>query len=86
MGLVIRLRQQGRKNRHSFRLVVADRKSPRDGKYVENLGWYDPFAKDENNLSLKEERLKYWIDQGAQLSEKVKCLIKKKAPVILYKI
>jgi len=80
MALVIRLRQQGRTNRQSYRLVVANKRSPRDGKYVEKLGWYDPFAKEEKSLSIKEDKLFYWLDRGAILSEKARSLVMKTFP------
>ena len=84
MALVIRLRQQGRRNRQSFRIVVADRRSPRDGKYVENLGWYNPFEKEEEKtLNVKGERVQHWLEKGAQLTEKAECLIKRKAPEVI---
>jgi len=84
MGLKIRLRQQGRNNRPFYRVVVADVRSPRDGKYVENLGWYNPFEADaEKTMSLNEERIKHWIECGAQISENVESLMKRKAPAIV---
>ena len=63
MGLKIRLRQQGRNNRPFYRLVVADCRSPRDGKYVEALGWYNPFEQElDKSVSIKPERIQYWLD------------------------
>ena len=82
MALKIRLRQQGRLNRHMFRIVVADIRSPRDGKYIENLGWYNPI--DPNNtVVVNEERATYWLGQGAQISDCVKHLLAKAAPKIV---
>ena len=72
MALVIRLRQQGRTNRQSYRLVVANKRSPRDGKYLEKLGWYDPFAKEEKSLHVEENKLFYWLDKGAARFKMVK--------------
>lgn len=84
MALKIRLRQQGRNNRPFYRLVVADCRSPRDGKYVEALGWYNPFAsKAEQEFSLNAERAQHWLDQGAVLSESAQALIKKTAPTLV---
>jgi len=80
MALVIRLRQQGRTNRQSYRLVVANKRSPRDGKYLEKLGWYDPFAKDDKTLRVEENKLFYWLDRGAVLSERARSLVKKAFP------
>lgn len=76
--LKIRLRQQGAKGRRTYRMVVVDAKTPRDGKYLENLGWYAP--QDEKNAELNEERLCYWISKGAMVTEKVGSLIKRYAP------
>ncbi len=82
MSLKIRLRQQGRKNRQTFRLVVTDIRHPRDGKYVETLGSYDPHrAKD--NLQIDAERLQFWISKGAELSESAENLVKKVAPTVI---
>ena len=80
MALVIRLRQQGRTNRQSYRLVVANKRSPRDGKYVEKLGWYDPFAKDDKNLFIEEKKLFDWLNKGAILSEKARSLVMRLFP------
>jgi len=84
MALKIRLRQQGRTNRAFYRLVVADARSPRDGKYIEALGWYNPIETEaEKRLNLKEERIQHWLDHGAQLSENAVSLIKGTAPEIV---
>lgn len=84
MALKIRLRQQGRTNRSTYRLVVTDVHYPRDGRYVEALGWYNPIESEpEKNLSIDTERLQFWMDRGAQCSETVVALIAKAAPDIL---
>lgn len=84
MALKIRLRQQGRRNRISYRLVVADCRSPRDGKYVETLGWYAPVeATPELQLSLSEERIQHWLDQGALFTEKAEALVARAAPELM---
>lgn len=81
MALKIRLRQQGRTNRPFYRVVVADVRSPRDGKYLEMVGWYNPFEKDnDKNLKLDDEKLVHWINLGAQLTEKTRALVKRGAP------
>jgi len=82
MALVIRLRQQGRVNRQSYRLVVTDRRAPRDGKYVEKLGWYDPF-KEGKNFVIDAERAAYWLEKGAQPSERAKALLARATPEVL---
>lgn len=87
MALKIRLRQQGRTNRTFFRLVVADARSPRDGKYIEALGWYNPIeAEDDKKLLIKEDRIQHWLDHGAQLTENAASLIKGTAPHIIRNI
>lgn len=82
MAVKIRLRKQGKTNRPCFRIVVADTRSPRDGGYVEMLGWYNPQEK-ENNMELNGERLKYWLGTGAQISPQVTLLAKKLCPEAL---
>lgn len=84
MALKIRLRQQGRNNRPFYRLVVADCRSPRDGKYVELLGWYNPFeAEAEKCFSMKMDRVQYWLNLGAELTESAEALVQKSAPSII---
>ncbi len=86
MVLKIRLRQQGRTNRLTYRLVVADSRAPRDGKYVENLGHYDPHAEGDKDAVFKEDRIQHWIDLGADLSEKAEALVARKAPGVMKSI
>ncbi len=81
MSLVLRMRQQGRKNKRLFRLVVADGRSPRDGKYVECVGHYNPH--EEDGVVVKKERIEHWIGQGAQPSERMVSLLKRKCPEVL---
>jgi small subunit ribosomal protein S16 len=84
MALKIRLRQQGRNNRPTYRLVVTDSRNPRDGKYVEMVGWYNPFETElEQTLSVKPDRIQYWIGVGAQLTHSAQSLIAKVAPGLL---
>ena len=84
MGLKIRLRQQGRNNRAFYRLVVTDVRCPRDGKYTEALGWYNPLEQElDKNLFLKADRIQYWLDKGAQLSEGAISLVARGAPGIV---
>lgn len=82
MAVKIRMRQQGRKNRQTFRLVVTDIRNPRDGKYVETLGSYDPHRKDKN-LTVNTERLNYWLSKGAVLSDSAERLVKGVAPDVI---
>src|SRR5215470_12934158 len=76
MSVSIRLRREGAKNRPYYKVVVADSRSPRDGKFIEIIGTYDPKAPGHNS-SLNVERAKYWISKGAQPSDTVRSLIKK---------
>lgn len=73
MALAIRLSRGGRKKRPFYRIVVADKRMPRDGRYIEKLGTYNPLLADDNanRVQLVEERIKYWLDQGAKPSERV---------------
>jgi small subunit ribosomal protein S16 len=76
MAVSIRLRREGAKNRPYYKIVVADSRSPRDGKFIEIIGTYDPKTPG-NNSSLKVERAEYWISKGAQPSDTVRSLIKR---------
>jgi small subunit ribosomal protein S16 len=76
MAVKIRLRRTGARNAACFRVVAADARSPRDGKFLELLGWYDPKMK-KDNFSLKMDRIEYWLGEGAEPSDTVKSLIRK---------
>lgn len=69
MSLVIRLRPQGNKNRQTFRLVVMEKRSPRNGAYLEMLGWYNPLGVENQQINIKTDRLQFWLNHGAQISE-----------------
>lgn len=73
MALAMRLSRGGRKNRPFYRIVVADKRMPRDGRYIERLGTYNPLLadNDDNRVQLVEDRIKYWLEKGAQPSERV---------------
>ncbi len=86
MALIIRMRQQGANSRQSFRLVVTDARNPRDGEYIEMLGWYNPFAEEDKNLQVDLDRLQYWLDAGAQISDRVKSLVKRVSPEVVQKL
>lgn len=76
--IVIRLSRTGNKKRPFYHVVLADKKSPRDGRYVERLGFFNPIASgDAIEMKLNLERIEYWITNGAQISGKVNYLIKK---------
>jgi small subunit ribosomal protein S16 len=83
MALVIRMRQQGANSRQQFRVVITDVRAPRDGKYLEKLGWYNPFAAEGKNFQLDIPRIQFWLDQGAQISDRVKSMVKRFAPEVV---
>ncbi len=72
----IRLRRMGAKKAPYYRVVVADSHSPRDGRFIEEIGLYDPMA-DSDKIKVDMERVKYWIANGAQPTDTVRGLIKK---------
>jgi small subunit ribosomal protein S16 len=78
----IRLKRMGRRNRPFYRVNAIEKREKRDGKVLENLGWYDPVATDKaKQYSLKEERIKYWLGQGAIPSDTVKDLLARESIV-----
>lgn len=78
MAVRIRLKRMGRTHRPFFRVCAIDGRSPRDGRAIEELGYYDPMCKEKDARAvLNGERIDYWIGVGAQPSEKMKVLIKK---------
>ena len=72
----IRLRRMGRKNRPSYRVVVADGRSPRDGKFIEIIGHYNPLT-EPATISIDEERALKWLRHGAQPTDTVRSLLNK---------
>ena len=76
MSVKIRLARHGTKKKPFYRIVVADNESPRDGKFLEVVGTYNPLM-DPAEVNLKDERVKYWMDQGAIPTGTVKNLLKK---------
>jgi len=75
MAVRIRLKRVGTKNTPAFRIVVTDARNPRDGRFIEEIGAYQPLHKD-NNFTLKLDRAQYWLSKGAQPSETVSSFIK----------
>ena len=76
MSVKIRMKRIGAKNTPVFRIVVADSRSPRDGKYIEELGTYQPLKKSDN-YTLNLDRANYWVSKGAQPSDTVASFIRK---------
>jgi small subunit ribosomal protein S16 len=84
MALKIRLRKQGRNNRPFYRVVLTNARTPRDGKYIEALGWYNPLEKEQEHMfNIHADRVQYWVGQGAEISESVTSLLANGAPAIV---
>jgi len=76
MAVKIRLTRMGAKKKPFYRLVAADSEAPRDGKFLEILGYYDPM-KDPAEVNFHQEKVAYWIQRGARVSESAMALLKK---------
>ncbi len=76
MAVAIRLRREGAKKRPFYRITVADQRMPRDGRFIELIGTYDPKQKGDN-FKIDLSRVDYWISNGARPSETVNSIIKK---------
>ena len=79
MSVKIRLKKLGRKKRPFYRVVAIDSKFKRDGREIERLGWYDPIQA-KHTCEINEERVLYWLAQGAIPSETVQGLFRRKSP------
>lgn len=75
MAVRIRLTRKGTKKKPFYRLVAADSEAPRDGKFIEILGYYDPM-KDPAEVKFHEEKVNYWLGKGARVSESAQSLLK----------
>lgn len=80
MAVKIRLRRMGAKKAPFYRIVVADSRYPRDGRFIEELGYYDP-TKEPSVLKVDDEKAKSWIANGAQPTDTVKALLKKSGTI-----
>ena len=80
MAVKIRLRRMGAKKAPFYRIVVADERYPRDGRFIEELGYYDP-TKEPSVLKVDDEKAKSWIANGAQPTDTVKALLKKNGTI-----
>jgi len=76
MAVKVRLTRTGANNDLCYRVVATDSRSPRDGRSLEIMGWYDPKMKDPNFV-LKLERIDHWVKNGAKMSDTVKSLVRK---------
>ena len=72
----IRLMRMGMKGAPSYRVVIADAHSPRDGRIIENIGWYNPLT-EPSTINIDVERAKHWLSVGAQPTESVRSLLKR---------
>ena len=78
MAVKLRMKRFGRRHRSFFRINAIDGRAPRDGRVIEELGWYDPHASDpEQTCKLNRERVEYWLGVGAQPSDTVRDLLKR---------
>ena len=76
MAVKLRLKRMGSKQTPFYRIVAADSRSPRDGRFIETVGTYNPIVK-ENNVTVDEEKVAKWINNGAQPTDTVKSLLSK---------
>lgn len=78
--VVIRLSRGGSKKRPFYHLTVADQRNPRDGRFIERVGFFNPVARgQEERLRIDQERVAYWVGKGAQPSDRVAALLKETA-------
>jgi small subunit ribosomal protein S16 len=75
VSVKIRLKRVGTKRRPYYRIVVMDSRSPRDGRAIEEVGFYHPIEVEDKQISVKEERIKEWLEKGARPSDTVKRLL-----------
>lgn len=77
MALKLRMARGGRRNMPFYRIVVADSRAPRDGKFIEKLGTYNPVLSNDNpnRVTLNTDRIKYWLSQGAQPSDRIALIL-----------
>lgn len=81
MAVKLRLRRMGKKKQPIYKVVAADSRSPRDGKFLEAVGVYNPLT-EPHTVDFKEDRLKYWLDNGAQPTDTVKSLLSQKGIIL----
>ncbi len=74
MAVKLRLKRMGSKQRPFYRIIAADSRSPRDGRFIESVGTYDPIKKDEN-VTIDEEKVLKWLNNGAQPTDTVKSIL-----------
>ncbi len=84
MAVKIRLKRMGAKQKPFYRIIVADSRSPRDGRFIETVGTYDPI-KENDNITVNEERVLSWLQNGAQPTDTVKSILRNKGIWAKYK-
>ena len=77
VAVTVRLSRSGRHKRPFYRIIATDSRSPREGRFLEVLGSYDP-ARSGENFAVNAEKMNYWLGQGAQISDTVRSLLRKK--------
>ncbi len=82
MSVRIRMTRMGSRKRPYYRMVVVDSRKKRDGAYIENVGTYHPIETEENEIEIKEDKIKEWLAKGARPSRTVKNLLNKKGIAI----
>ena len=80
MSVKIRLKRMGAKKKPFYRIVVADSRSPRDGRFIEELGYFNPLTEPED-IKIDGEKAKQWLDNGAQPTDRVRALLKKEGVI-----
>ena len=80
MSVKIRLKRMGMKKKPFYRVVVADIRSPRDGRFIEEIGYYDPMTQPAK-IEVNNQRAKYWLGDGAQPTDTVRILLKKSGAI-----
>jgi len=78
MSVSIRLKKFGTKKRPYYRIVVMDKKAPRDGKTIEEVGYYHPIESEEKQIVFDAEKVRAWIDKGAVVSDTVRSILNRK--------
>lgn len=84
MAVKLRLKRMGAKQKPFYRIIAADSRSPRDGRFIETVGTYDPVKK-ENNITVDEEKALKWLNNGAQPTDTVKNILTKQGIWSKYK-
>ena len=79
MSATMRLKKFGTKKRPYYRIVVVDNRAPRDGKTIEELGYYHPIEAEEKQISFDQDKVRAWIDKGIKVSDTVRGILNKKS-------